>query len=142
MGSSSGQSNSYDLSFKVLLIGDSGVGKSSLLVSFISASTDDLAPTIGKFSVCFPRKKIKQRKMLWTKKISPFLFQLHYTSMGFFSLLIFSFSFLGCPWLFPTVTLGHFFELVKLDLYIIHKIFGFLSYFLASNQIWISGYKR
>uniref|UniRef100_A0A5B7B6C1 Ras-related protein RABC2a n=1 Tax=Davidia involucrata TaxID=16924 RepID=A0A5B7B6C1_DAVIN len=47
MGSSSGQSNSYDLSFKILLIGDSGVGKSSLLVSFISNSVDDLAPTIG-----------------------------------------------------------------------------------------------
>ncbi|KAK8994607.1 hypothetical protein V6N11_045687 [Hibiscus sabdariffa] len=48
MGSSSGQSNgSYDLSFKILLIGDSGVGKSSLLVSFISASAEDLAPTIG-----------------------------------------------------------------------------------------------
>ncbi|KAD3337523.1 hypothetical protein R6Q59_027587 [Mikania micrantha] len=44
MGSSSGQ---YDLSFKILLIGDSGVGKSSLLVSFISDSVDDLAPTIG-----------------------------------------------------------------------------------------------
>ncbi|KAK8546295.1 hypothetical protein V6N13_067520 [Hibiscus sabdariffa] len=48
MGSSSGQINgSYDLSFKILLIGDSGVGKSSLLVSFISASAEDLAPTIG-----------------------------------------------------------------------------------------------
>ncbi|KAH9671141.1 ras-related protein RABC2a [Citrus sinensis] len=47
MGSSSGQSNSYDLSFKILLIGDSGVGKSSLLVSFISSSVDDLSPTIG-----------------------------------------------------------------------------------------------
>ncbi|KAJ4705008.1 Ras-related protein like [Melia azedarach] len=48
MGSSSGQSNnSYDLSFKILLIGDSGVGKSSLLVSFISSAVDDLAPTIG-----------------------------------------------------------------------------------------------
>ncbi|KAK8531952.1 hypothetical protein V6N13_131307 [Hibiscus sabdariffa] len=48
MGSSSGQSNgSYDLSFKILLIGDSGVGKSSLHVSFISASTEDLAPTIA-----------------------------------------------------------------------------------------------
>ena len=46
MGSSSGQSG-YDLSFKVLLIGDSGVGKSSLLVSFISTSVEDLAPTIG-----------------------------------------------------------------------------------------------
>ncbi|CAN8257248.1 unnamed protein product [Cochlearia groenlandica] len=46
MGTSSGQSG-YDLSFKILLIGDSGVGKSSLLVSFISSSVEDLAPTIG-----------------------------------------------------------------------------------------------
>ena len=49
MGSSSGQSSNYDLSFKVLLIGDSGVGKSSLLLSFISTNADNLAPTIGKF---------------------------------------------------------------------------------------------
>ncbi|GKV40880.1 hypothetical protein SLE2022_078070 [Rubroshorea leprosula] len=48
MGSSSGQSGgSYDLSFKILLIGDSGVGKSCLLLSFISSSVEDLAPTIG-----------------------------------------------------------------------------------------------
>ncbi|KAK4272819.1 hypothetical protein QN277_021322 [Acacia crassicarpa] len=47
MSSSSGQSSGYDLSFKILLIGDSGVGKSSLLVSFISNSSEDLAPTIG-----------------------------------------------------------------------------------------------
>ncbi|XP_021739748.1 ras-related protein RABC2a-like [Chenopodium quinoa] len=49
MGSSSNNSGSsnYDLSFKVLLIGDSGVGKSSLLVSFISNSTHDQSPTIG-----------------------------------------------------------------------------------------------
>ncbi|XP_062167332.1 ras-related protein RABC2a-like [Alnus glutinosa] len=48
MGSSSGQSSgSCDLSFKILLIGDSGVGKSSLLVSFISNSVEDLSPTIG-----------------------------------------------------------------------------------------------
>ncbi|OMO81794.1 Small GTPase superfamily [Corchorus capsularis] len=48
MGSSSGQSSgSYDFSFKILLIGDSGVGKSSLLVSFISAAVEDLSPTIG-----------------------------------------------------------------------------------------------
>ncbi|XP_060201424.1 ras-related protein RABC2a-like isoform X1 [Lycium barbarum] len=50
MALSTGQSNSssYDLSFKILLIGDSGVGKSSLLVSFISNLVDDLAPTIDK----------------------------------------------------------------------------------------------
>ncbi|XP_010918923.1 ras-related protein RABC2a isoform X2 [Elaeis guineensis] len=47
MGSSAGSGNSYDYSFKILLIGDSGVGKSSLLVSFISSHVDDLAPTIG-----------------------------------------------------------------------------------------------
>lgn len=49
MGSSSfgrGKS-SYDCSFKILLIGDSGVGKSSLLLSFISDSVHDLSPTIG-----------------------------------------------------------------------------------------------
>ncbi|CAN6716151.1 unnamed protein product [Malus baccata var. baccata] len=47
MGSSGQSSCNYDLSFKILLIGDSAVGKSSLLVSFISNSVDDLAPTIG-----------------------------------------------------------------------------------------------
>ncbi|KAF5473704.1 hypothetical protein F2P56_005675 [Juglans regia] len=48
MGSSSGQSSgSYDLSFKILVIGDSGVGKSSLLVSFISNTVENLSPTIG-----------------------------------------------------------------------------------------------
>ncbi|XAR69157.1 Small monomeric GTPase [Bertholletia excelsa] len=47
MGSSSGQSSGCDLSFKILLIGDSAVGKSSLLLSFISSSVEDLAPTVG-----------------------------------------------------------------------------------------------
>ncbi|KAM0949600.1 putative small GTP-binding protein [Dioscorea sansibarensis] len=37
----------YDYSFKILLIGDSGVGKSSLLLSFISDHVDNLPPTIG-----------------------------------------------------------------------------------------------
>ncbi|KAH6806034.1 RAB GTPase-like protein C2A [Perilla frutescens var. frutescens] len=47
MGTSGqGQSN-YDLSFKILLIGDSAVGKSSLLVSFISNVVEDLSPTVG-----------------------------------------------------------------------------------------------
>ena len=45
----SSPASSYDCSFKVLLIGDSAVGKSSLLVSFVAAShlDDDIAPTIG-----------------------------------------------------------------------------------------------
>ncbi|XP_057422565.1 ras-related protein RABC2a-like [Lotus japonicus] len=47
-GSKVGNSN-YDYSFKILLTGDSGVGKSSLLLSFISNSNSlyDLSPTIG-----------------------------------------------------------------------------------------------
>ncbi|XP_027069836.2 ras-related protein RABC2a-like isoform X3 [Coffea eugenioides] len=47
LSSSNSSSSSYDLSFKILLIGDSGVGKSSLLVTFISNSVEDLSPTIG-----------------------------------------------------------------------------------------------
>lgn len=39
--------NTYDYSFKILLVGDSGVGKSSLLLSFISGFIHDLSPTIG-----------------------------------------------------------------------------------------------
>ncbi|MED6184765.1 Ras- protein RABC2a [Stylosanthes scabra] len=46
MGSKVGNIN-FDYSFKVLLIGDSGVGKSSLLLSFISKYLQDLSPTIG-----------------------------------------------------------------------------------------------
>ncbi|XP_022747491.1 ras-related protein RABC2a-like isoform X1 [Durio zibethinus] len=48
MGSSSGQSSeSYDHSFKIVLIGDLAVGKSSLAASFISDSAADLDKTIG-----------------------------------------------------------------------------------------------
>ncbi|KAL0557243.1 hypothetical protein IC582_005767 [Cucumis melo] len=48
MGSSSkGRCISYDYSFKILLIGDSGVGKSSILLSYISNFVHDLSPTIG-----------------------------------------------------------------------------------------------
>jgi GTPase SAR1 family protein len=48
MSSSSAQNSGHDLSFKILLIGDSGVGKSCLLLTFISnSSVEDLTPTIG-----------------------------------------------------------------------------------------------
>ena len=38
----------FDYLFKLLLIGDSGVGKSSLLLSFTCESFEDLSPTIGE----------------------------------------------------------------------------------------------
>ena len=49
-GSSGG---GHECSFKILLIGDSGVGKSSLLVSFVAAShlDGDIAPTIGTHGI-------------------------------------------------------------------------------------------
>lgn len=37
----------FDYQFKLLLIGDSGVGKSSLLLSFTSDTFEDISPTIG-----------------------------------------------------------------------------------------------
>lgn len=55
MGSSTkGGNGNYDYSFKILLVGDSGVGKSSILLSFISDSVHDLSPTIGSNSLLFP----------------------------------------------------------------------------------------
>ena len=37
----------FDYLFKLLLIGDSGVGKSTLLLRFTSDSFEELSPTIG-----------------------------------------------------------------------------------------------
>ncbi|XP_057496864.1 ras-related protein RABC1-like [Actinidia eriantha] len=37
----------FDYLFKLLMIGDSGVGKSSLLLNFTSDAFEDLSPTIG-----------------------------------------------------------------------------------------------
>ncbi|XP_022039605.1 ras-related protein RABC1 isoform X3 [Helianthus annuus] len=46
--SGSGSGSDFDYLFKLLLIGDSGVGKSSLLLSFTSDNAiEDLSPTIG-----------------------------------------------------------------------------------------------
>lgn len=42
----------FDYLFKLLMIGDSGVGKSSLLLCFTSDSFEDLSPTIGSFTLC------------------------------------------------------------------------------------------
>ncbi|KAI4345077.1 hypothetical protein L6164_012243 [Bauhinia variegata] len=39
----------FDYLFKLLIIGDSGVGKSSLLLSFTSDNFEDISPTIGIF---------------------------------------------------------------------------------------------
>ena len=52
----SSPASSYDCSFKVLLIGDSAVGKRSLLVSFVSAAhiDEDIAPTIGACALAPP----------------------------------------------------------------------------------------
>ncbi|GAB2232090.1 hypothetical protein Droror1_Dr00011112 [Drosera rotundifolia] len=44
---SSSSTTEFDFLFKLLMIGDSGVGKSSLLLSFTSDIFEDLSPTIG-----------------------------------------------------------------------------------------------
>uniref|UniRef100_A0A0D9VPI5 Uncharacterized protein n=1 Tax=Leersia perrieri TaxID=77586 RepID=A0A0D9VPI5_9ORYZ len=65
----SSPASSYDCSFKILLIGDSAVGKSSLLVSFVSAShiDDEIAPTIGvDFKIKFLTVNEKKLKLtIW-----------------------------------------------------------------------------
>uniref|UniRef100_A0A0D3FDS1 Uncharacterized protein n=3 Tax=Oryza TaxID=4527 RepID=A0A0D3FDS1_9ORYZ len=65
----SSPASSYDCSFKILLIGDSAVGKSSLLVSFVSAShiDDEIAPTIGvDFKIKFLTVNGKKLKLtIW-----------------------------------------------------------------------------
>lgn len=47
MDSSLSSQPEFDYLFKLLMIGDSGVGKSSLLLRFTLDSFEDLSPTIG-----------------------------------------------------------------------------------------------
>lgn len=54
-----GPGDEFDHLFKILLVGNSGVGKSSLLLRFTAGKFDDLAPTIG---VDFKVKTIDLRR--------------------------------------------------------------------------------
>lgn len=63
-------SSSYDLSFKILLIGDSGVGKSSLLLSFISNAIDDITPTIGTITTATATSQSKLVRVLSNMNIA------------------------------------------------------------------------
>ncbi|OMO57184.1 Small GTPase superfamily [Corchorus capsularis] len=66
MESSSNQAE-FDYLFKLLMIGDSGVGKSSLLLSFTSDSFEELSPTIGvDFKVKYVNAGEKKLKLaIW-----------------------------------------------------------------------------
>ncbi|KAG9148697.1 hypothetical protein Leryth_013389 [Lithospermum erythrorhizon] len=63
----SSTSSEFDHLFKLLLIGDSGVGKSSLLLSFTCDNFEDLSPTIGvDFKVKFVTLGGKKLKLaIW-----------------------------------------------------------------------------
>lgn len=56
---SSSSQPEFDYLFKLLLIGDSGVGKSTLLLSFTSSTFEDLSPTIGEYKFTYSIKKSK-----------------------------------------------------------------------------------
>lgn len=64
MNSSSAQDNGYDYTFKIVLIGDSGVGKSSIILNYTSDNQGGLpSPTVGvdfKIKILtFGDKKVK-----------------------------------------------------------------------------------
>ena len=51
----------FDHLIKLLLVGDSGVGKSSLLLRFINDTFEDISPTIGASAAPCPRRSRTQR---------------------------------------------------------------------------------
>ncbi|RRT50387.1 hypothetical protein B296_00032204 [Ensete ventricosum] len=59
MDSSSSSQPEFDYLFKLLMIGDSGVGKSSLLLRFTLDSFEDLSPTIGAIPLARVDFKVK-----------------------------------------------------------------------------------
>ncbi|KAK7353657.1 hypothetical protein VNO80_19108 [Phaseolus coccineus] len=63
----SSSSPEFEYLFKLLMIGDSGVGKSSLLLCFTSDSFEDLSPTIGvDFKVKYLNMEGKKLKLaIW-----------------------------------------------------------------------------
>ena len=48
----------HDHLFKLLLVGDSGVGKSCLLLRFTTDTFDDLSPTIGAKMLNLRRRSV------------------------------------------------------------------------------------
>lgn len=69
-----GFSSSYDYSFKILLVGDSGVGKSSLLLTFISQHPpQDLSPTVGKWKIKHPFYSFFCLMLLFLPKVLVFV---------------------------------------------------------------------
>lgn len=76
MDSSSGQQQEFDYLFKLLMIGDSGVGKSSLLLTFTSDDFQDLSPTIGLFFISISMLLLLSMKFVHARNLLNFVISL------------------------------------------------------------------
>ncbi|KAG0497715.1 hypothetical protein HPP92_002406 [Vanilla planifolia] len=89
MASPTGRGSTYDYSFKILLIGDSGVGKSSLLLTFISNHVEDITPTIGvdfkikHLTIGGKKLKLTIWDTVWAKEV-----ELHCTNQDCVKMLV------------------------------------------------------